>query len=169
VRKSCLTKEEEKSISQNRSEDSPTVLYGPKLKSTVLWIPHPDGYWILRNSEGVTCLQVDNSDKEVMEQLGLQPISDIADIYDITLEDLQYLLRMLAETGMLEGTQPQKPPPNKFNIQQLLSFQIPLLNPDAWLTKHTGKLRWFWTWQLAFFLCVLISASLAVWLALADD
>ncbi|MCC3569818.1 MULTISPECIES: hypothetical protein [unclassified Microcoleus] len=79
-----LTKEEGESISQNPSEDSPTILYGPKLKSTVLWIPHPDGYWILRNSEGVTCLQVDNSDKEVMEQLGLKPIGDIADIYDIT-------------------------------------------------------------------------------------
>ncbi|MCC3576146.1 MAG: hypothetical protein JGK30_32090 [Microcoleus sp. PH2017_40_RAT_O_B] len=105
---------------------SDTNLYGPKLKSTVLWIPHPDGYWILRNSEGITCLQVDNSDKEVMEELGFKPIGDIADIYDITLEDLQYLLRMLAETGMLEGTQPPKPPPNKFNIQQLLSFQIPL-------------------------------------------
>ncbi len=164
-----LTQEEEKSISQNPSEDSRTIFYGPKLKSTVLWIPHPDGYWILRNSEGVTCLQVDNSDKEVMEELGFKPIGDIADIYDITLEDLQYLLRMLAETGMLEGTQPPKPPPNKFNIQQLLSFQIPLLNPDAWLTKHTGKLRWIWTWQFAFFLGVLISASLAVWLALADE
>ena len=164
-----LTQEEGESISQNPSEDTPTILYGPKLKSTVLWIPHPDGYWILRNSEGVTCLQVDNFDKEVMSQFGWQPISDIADIYDITLEDLQYLLRMLAETGMLEGTQPPKPPQNKFNIQQLLSFQIPLFNPDAWLTKHAGKLRWIWTWQFAFFLCVLISASLAVWLALADE
>jgi len=114
-------------------------------------------------------LQVDNADKEVMSQLGLKPISDIASEYDITLEDLQYLLRMLAETGMLEGTQPPKPPPNKFNIQQLLSFQIPLLNPDAWLTKHTGKLRWIWTWQFCFCMGVLISASLAVWVALADE
>ncbi len=146
-----LTKEEGESISQNPSEDSTTILYGPKLKSTVQWILHPDGYWILRNSEGVTCLQVDNSDKEVMSQFGLQPIGDIADVYDITLEDLQYLLRMLAETGMLEGTQPPKPPPNKFNLQQLLCFQIPLFNPDAWLTKHTGKLRWIWTWQFCFF------------------
>ena len=45
-----------------------------------------------------------------MSQLGLKPISDIASEYDITLEDLQYLLRMLAEMGMLEGTQPPKPP-----------------------------------------------------------
>jgi len=164
-----LTQEEGESRYQNPSEDSPTILYGPKLKSTVQWIPHPNGYWILRNSEGVTCLQVDNSDKEVMSQLGLKPISDIASEYDITLEDLQYLLRMLAETGMLEGTQPQKPPPNKFNIQQLLSFQIPLFNPDAWLTKHTGKLRWIWTWQFCFCMGVLISASLAIWLALADE
>ena len=141
-----MTQEEGESRYQNPSEDSPTILYGPKLKSTVQWIPHPDGYWILRNSEGVTCLQVDTSDKKVMSQLGLKPISDLASEYDITLEDLQYLLRMLAETGMLEGTQPQKLPPNKFNIKQLLSFQIPLFNPDAWLTKHTGQLRWIWTW-----------------------
>src|SRR4028119_78236 len=166
---SGLTQEEGESRYQNPSEDCPTTLYGPKLKSTVQWIPHPDGYWILRNSEGVTCLQVDNADKEVMSQLGLKPISDIASEYDITLEDLQYLLQMLAETGMLEGTQPPKPPPNKFNIQQLLSFQIPLLNPDAWLTKHTGKLRWIWTWQFCFCMGVLISASLAVWVALADE
>jgi hypothetical protein len=106
-----LAQEEGESISQNPSEDSPTILYGPKLKSTVQWIPHPDGYWILRNSEGVTCLQVDNSDKEVMSQLGLKPISDIAWEYDITLEDLQYLLRMLAETGMLEGTPTSKTTP----------------------------------------------------------
>ncbi len=160
---------EGESLSPNSSEDSPRILYGPKLKSTVQWIPHPSGYWILRNSEGVTCLQVDNSDKEVMEKLGWRPISDIADVYDITLEDLQYLLRMLAETGMLQGTQPQKQPPNKFNFQQLLCFQIPLFNPDAWLTQHTGKLRWLWTWQFGFFLCVLISASLAIWLAFADE
>lgn len=69
---------EGESISQNKSEDSRTIFYGPKLKSTVLWIPHPDGYWILRNSEGVTCLQVDNSDKELISQFGLQPINDIA-------------------------------------------------------------------------------------------
>ena len=151
------------------SQISDTNLYSPKLKSTLKWIPHPGGYWILRNPEGITCLQVDNSDKEIMSQFGLQPISDIADIYDITLEDLQYLLRMLAETGMLEETQPQKLPANKFNIQQLLCFQIPIFNPDAWLTKHTRKLRWIWTWQFGFFLCALITASVAVWLALADE
>ena len=151
------------------SQKNNTNLYGSKLKSTIKWIPHPGGYWILRNPEGITCLQVDNSDKEIMSQFGLQPIADIALAYDITLEDLQYLLRMLAEMGMLEGTQSQKPPLNKFNIQQLLCFQIPLFNPDAWLSKHAGKLRWIWKWQFGFFLCALIGASVAVWLALADE
>jgi hypothetical protein len=130
-----------------------------QLKSTVQWIPHPDGYWILRNPEDITCLQVDNFDKQVILQLNQQPLTAILAAYDLDLEDVQNLLRDLAQTGMLEGT---KPPKSKFN---LLSFTIPLFNPDTFLTQHANKMRWIWTWEFGFFLCAFISSSAAVWFA----
>ena len=129
-----------------------------QLKSAVQWIPHPDGYWILRNPEDITCLQVDNLDKQVILQLSKQPITNILAEYELDLEDVQNLLRDLAQAGMLEGT---KPPKSKFN---LLSFTIPLFNPDTFLTQHIDKMRWIWTWEFGFLLCAFIASSVAVWL-----
>ncbi len=117
---------------------------GIQLKSSLEWIYHPEDYWILRNPENLTNLQIDNFDKEIISQLQLISIPAIANQYDITLEELQYLLQMLAGAGMLEGINPQKPP-KKFNLMQLFYYQIPVFNPDAWLTKHIDKLRWIWT------------------------
>jgi putative peptide zinc metalloprotease protein len=130
-----------------------------QLKSAVQWIPHPDGHWILRNPEDITCIQVDDFDKQVILQLSQQPITNILAEYNLDLEDVQNLLRDLAQAGMLEGT---KPPKAKFN---LLSFTIPLVNPDVWLSRHIDKLRWIWTWEFGFFLCAFIASSVAVWLA----
>ena len=36
-----------------------------RLKSEVHWIQHIDGYWILRNPEYLTFLQVNNTDKNI--------------------------------------------------------------------------------------------------------
>ena len=83
-----------------------------QLKSAVQWIPHPDGHWILRNPEDITCIQVDDFDKQIILQLSQQPITNILAEYDLDLEDVQNLLRDLAQAGMLEGT---KPPKAKFN------------------------------------------------------
>jgi putative peptide zinc metalloprotease protein len=128
-----------------------------KLKPAVQWIAHPDGHWILRNPEDMTFMEVDDFDKHAILQLGKQPLTNTLAECNLDLEDLQNLLRSLAQAGMLEGT---KPPKAKFN---LLSFTIPLVNPDVWLSRHIDKLRWIWTWEFGFFLCAFIASSAAVW------
>ncbi|MEK0188582.1 MAG: M50 family peptidase [Oscillatoriales cyanobacterium] len=128
-----------------------------ELKSAVQWIAHPDGHWILRNPEDMTFMEVDDFDKHVILQLSKQPVTNTLAEYNIDLEDVQNLLRSLAQTGMLEGT---KAPKAKFN---LLSFTIPLVNPDVWLSQHIDKLRWIWTWEFGFFLCAFIASSAAAW------
>ena len=80
---------------------------------------------------------------------------------------MQELLKSLAQAGMLEGTTAQKPA-NNFNLLKILSFQIPLCNPDRFLTQQIQKLEWIWTWQFGFFLTAFITASISVWLAFAD-
>jgi putative peptide zinc metalloprotease protein len=140
---------------------------GISLKDTVEWIQTEDGYWILRNAEEQTFFQFDDFDKRLISQLGHKPLIELANLADISLEQLQELLKSLAQAGMLEGTKAQKPP-NKFNLLKILSFQIPLCNPDKFLTKQIDKLSWIWTWQCGFFLTALIAASISVWLAFAD-
>lgn len=155
---------------ENPTPDSPPPKISNfiQLKSTVEWIPHPDGYWILRNPEDLICLQIDNFDKEVISQLSQQSLIAIVNQYDISLEDVQYLMQMLAKAGMLEGIKAPKPP-NKFNLQKLLYCKIPVLNPDAWLTQHINKLRWIWTEQFGFALCVFITTSVSLWLAFPSE
>lgn len=135
-----------------------------RLKSSVQWIPHPDGYWILRNPEDVTCLQIDNCDKEVIVQLGEQPLTAIVNQHDISLDDLQYLLRILAAAGMLEETKLQKPA-NQLSLKQLLYSKNSVINLDTWLTQSIDKVPWIWTWQFGYALCVFITASFSILLA----
>ena len=137
-----------------------------QLKSEVHWIQHPDGYWILRNPEYPTFLQVNNIDKNVICQLGKKPIPAIANKYDLTIQEFQQLLQKLAATGMLEGTEP---PPKKISLAQILFFKIPLFNPDEWLAENIDKLRWIWTTGFAFFLCFFLSQTFFLWLAYATD
>ncbi len=127
-----------------------------QLKSKVHWIQHPDGYWILRNPEYLTFIQVDNIDKNIISQLGEKPITAIANQYDLTIQDIQQLLQNLAATGMLEGTEP---PPKKFSFKQILFFKIPLFKPDQWLTENVDKFRWIWTTGFGFFLCFFLSQT----------
>ena len=137
-----------------------------QLKSKVHWIQHPDGYWILRNPEYPTFIQVDNIDKNIICLLGKKPITAIANKYNLTLQDIQQLLQKLAATGMLEGTEP---PPPKFSFRQILFFKIPLFKPDQWLAKHIDKFRWIWTAGFGFFLCFFLSQTIFLWLAYATD
>jgi hypothetical protein len=152
-----------------RDRASPQKKYSPNLKEIVEWIAHPDGYWIMRNPKDITCLQVEDFDKQIICQLGKQPIPAIVNHYDITIDELQSLLKMLAATGMLEGTEPPKPPKGQISLMQLLSLKIPLINPDRWLTKHIDKIRWIWTWQFGFFLLAFFTTSVALWFAFSDE
>jgi len=136
-----------KSTLVNQASPTPN---SPRLKPCVHWIAHPDGYWILRNPEDITFVQVGDRDKAIISQLGQLPTHLIKEEYCISQTELKYLLQLLAATGMLEGTKPAKPRRGKFTPLQLLSFKIRLFNPDPFLTRHIDKLRFLWTPPTAF-------------------
>ena len=137
-----------------------------QLKSVVQWIRHPEGYWILRNPESVTFLQVDDFDKRIISQLGKKPVEQVMTQYGITVEEIKQLLKMLATTGMLEGTQP---PAKKFSLSQILYLQIPLFKPDQWLSKNVDQFRWIWTEQFAIILCVFFTQTVILWFFYSTD
>lgn len=134
----------------------------PKLKPCVHWVAHPDGYWILRNPEDVTFLQVCDRDKAIIEQLGQIPAHLLAEEFCITQNELRYLLQLLTATAMLEGTKPAKRRRGKLSPLQLLSFKIRLFNPDPFLTKHIDKIRYLWTQPTAIFLTIFLIISAVV-------
>ncbi|MEM6254089.1 MAG: M50 family metallopeptidase [Cyanobacteria bacterium P01_D01_bin.156] len=125
----------------------PTVNFA--LKDVVQWIEHPDGYWLLRNTQDVTYLQVSSPDKQVIEALSQHAPHGVIRAYDVSPQELQHLLRLLSLTGMLEGSSPPKPPKRKFTPLQLLYFRRKLINPDQWLSQHIDKLHWIWTRPVA--------------------
>ncbi|MFW6296367.1 MAG: site-2 protease family protein [Halothece sp.] len=123
-----------------------------KLKSCVHWISHSSNYWILRNTEDITYLQVDQCDYEIISQFDKKPLAQIVNESGISIEELQEILKLLAATGMLEGTEPAKPNNKKFNLLQLLSFKLPLWNPDVWLSKNLNQVQFLFTRSFAFFI-----------------
>ncbi|MCL1475002.1 hypothetical protein [Argonema antarcticum] len=131
----------------------------PRLKPCVHWVAHPGGYWILRNPEDVTFLQVSDRDKAIIERLGQLPINIITEEFCITQNELRYLLQLLTATGMLEGSKPAKKRRNKFTPLQLLSFRIRLFNPDPFLTRHIDIIRFIWTKPTAFLLTAFLIIS----------
>ncbi|MFB2970233.1 site-2 protease family protein [Aerosakkonema sp. BLCC-F183] len=156
-----------KSTSVNQTSPTPPLSpsptpNSPHLKPCVHWVAHPDGYWILRNPEDITFLQVGDRDKAIISQLGQLPTHLIAEEYCITQTELKYLLQLLAATGMLSGTKPAKPRPRKFTPLQLLSFKIRLFNPDKFLSRHIDKLRFLWTHPTAFLLSIFLLISAVI-------
>ncbi len=135
----------------------------PQLKSCVQWVRHTDGYWILRNPEDVSYLQVSDRDRDIIAQLGQLPLDAIVQEFCITNERLRYLIQLLAATGMLVGTKPaKKQRRGKFTPLQLLSFKISLFNPDDWLTQNIKLLHWIWTPFFGFILFFFLAFSAAI-------
>jgi len=132
------------------------------LKSCLQWIHHPEGYWILRNPEDVTFLQVSDRDKLIIDQLSSRSPQEVAQEYHLSRQQIQHLWQLLAATAMFAGTKPPKPPKKKFNPLQLLSFKFTLFNPDPWLSRHIDKLRWIWTTPVCLTLCFFLAWSSAV-------
>jgi putative peptide zinc metalloprotease protein len=137
----------------------------PRLKSSVQWIAHPNGYWLLRNPLDVTFLQVSPADKAVIEHLGRFPLRELCQRHVITPETLRSLLQLLSVTGMLEGTQPSPPPKRRFTPLMLLSFKVPVFNPDRWLTQVISPLHWLWSRWFAVLLSGFLGISAAIGLA----
>ena len=130
------------------------------LKPCIHWIQTSQGYWILRNPEDITFLQVSDRDKRIIDALsqGKSP-QRILQTEPIDPPELQYLIKLLATTGMLDGSTPPKPPKaKKFNPMKLTFFKIRVCNPDRWLAQHVQALRWIWT--KSFFLTLLTLLSL---------
>lgn len=141
---------------------TPAINNCPQLKACVHWIAHPAGYWILRNPEDVTFLQVSNRDKAVIEQLGQLPFSSLSQQYNISEEELRYLWQILTATAMIEGTELPQLSKHKFHPLQLLSFKVCLFNPDIWLTKYVDKLRWIWTRTFCLLICFFLTLSIVI-------
>lgn len=130
------------------------------LKPHAHWIEHPDGYWILRNPEDVTFLQVSAADRQIIQQLALLSPDQVMQRDGVPPQAIERLMGLLAATGMLVGTTPAKPSKRPgFNPLQLLFFRLPLFNPDTWLSQHIGKLNWIWTREIAWVLTVFLVAS----------
>jgi len=127
-----------------------------RFKPGVQWIHNPDGYWILRNCEDVTFLQVSDRDRAIIEDMTRYESDRVCQQNNASPMEVRRLLQLLAATGMLEGTAPQKPKRGKFHPMQLLFFKLSLFNPDPWLSDRIDGLRWMWTkgfaWVLFFFL-----------------
>ncbi|MBP0021644.1 MAG: hypothetical protein J7647_29325 [Cyanobacteria bacterium SBLK] len=143
-----------------QSEEVRSVGSGlPQLKEGVEWIAHPHGHWILRNPIDITYLQIDRRSFEAISLLNTLPPDQICDRCGIPLHQLRSLLQLLAATGMLEGTTPQKPPKKKFTPLQLLFFKVPLFNPDPWLNAPARGLAWIWTKPSFFLLLTFLTGS----------
>lgn len=133
----------------------------PKLKAAVHWVYTSDEIWILRNPEDITFLQVSATDKQLIDDLATYSPQQILQSGTVDPNELQHLLKLLAATGMLEGTTPVKPPkPKKWNPLQLLSFKLRLFNPDPILNQFLPLIQWIWT--KAFFQSLLFLLSLSL-------
>ena len=129
------------------------------LKTCVQWIKHPHNYWILRNPEDVTNMQVCPQGKKIIDQLQKLPPQKVLQGGEFLPEDVQSILKQLRVTAMIEGTFPPKPPPQKFHPLQLLFFRRSLFNPDLYLEKPAKTLSWLWTTPFFFSLCTVLGWS----------
>lgn len=126
------------------NEKSPSRVSSP-LKPEVQWFSHPDGYWILRNQNDLTFLQVNDIGKAVTDDLGQLSPHEIVAKHGISQGELQQHLGLLAATGMLRGTKPASGKKGKFTPLDLLFILVPLFNPDAMLSRHVEKVRWLFS------------------------
>ncbi|MBL1177203.1 hypothetical protein [Pantanalinema sp. GBBB05] len=149
----------EPSVNEPVSHPAATTDY--RLKSSLHWFHHPDGYWILRNPNQVKYqMQVSDRHKTAIELLERLPLAQIVQQCQIPAAELRHLIQHLALAGMLVGIEPPKPPQRKFTPLNLLFFSLPLGNPDRWLSCHVDRLRWLWTPMFSLCLSIFLLVSL---------
>jgi putative peptide zinc metalloprotease protein len=115
------------------------------LRACVEWDHQPEGYWILNNPLTETVLMVTAADKPAIEAIGWLRDADLCQDHNISPQELAKLRKLLGSQAMLEGVEPPAKPRGKFNPMQLLFFRVTVCDPDPWLSRHVGKLRWIWT------------------------
>jgi putative peptide zinc metalloprotease protein len=127
------------------------------LKSTVQWIRHQDGYWLLRlqNANNLAYMQVSDWESKLIKDLSKLPIKTILDKYKIDAQYVQNLLKLLAVKGMLEGFEAPKPK-KKFSILQILYFRFNLFNPDRFLNSNINKIRFIFTTEFFLLICLFL-------------
>jgi putative peptide zinc metalloprotease protein len=144
------------------SPDTMSSVSMRRFKSDVHWVPLPS-YWILRNPEDVTHMQIDDDTiKLLIDDIDdiNQPLLAIAKKYGISIQEVDCLMSQLANFAMLDGTKlPPPPPKGKWNPLHLLYMRYPLINPDDWLTKYVNYLEWIWTSTTGFFLIALLTLA----------
>lgn len=133
-----------------------------RFKSDVHWVQLPS-YWILRNPEDVTHMQIDDDTIKLLiddiDNINLSFLA-IAKKYGISILEVNCLMSQLANFAMLVGTKlPPPPPKGKWNPLHLLYIRYPLINPDSRLTKYVKYLEWIWTRTTGFFLIALLALA----------
>lgn len=133
-----------------------------RFKSDVHWVQLPS-YWILRNPEDVTHMQIDDDTIKLLiddiDNINLSLLA-IAKKYGISIQEVDCLISQLANFAMLVGTKlPPPPPKGKWNPLHLLYIRYPLINPDSRLTKYVKYLEWIWTRTTGFFLIALLALA----------
>lgn len=133
-----------------------------RFKSDVHWVQLPS-YWILRNPEDVTHMQIDDDTIKLLiddiDNINLSFLA-IAKKYGISILEVDCLMSQLANFAMLVGTKLSPPPPKgKWNPLHLLYIRYPLINPDSRLTKYVKYLEWIWTRTTGFFLIALLALA----------
>ena len=133
-----------------------------RFKSDVHWVQLPS-YWILRNPEDVTHMQIDDDTIKLLiddiDNINLSFLA-ITKKYGISILEVNCLMSQLANSAMLVGTKlPPPPPKGKWNPLHLLYIRYPLINPDIRLTKYVKYLEWIWTRTTGFFLIALLALA----------
>lgn len=134
-----------------------------RLKSAVQWIHHTDGYWFLRlqKTDSIAYMQISYKDKNMIEHLSKLPVEDVIKKIEVDPLEIQELLQNLAVKGMLEGFEAPKFK-KRFSILQLLFFTFRLFNPDEWLNRNINKIRFLFTTEFCFLLCMFLGFSTVV-------
>ncbi|MEA5469071.1 M50 family metallopeptidase [Spirulina sp. 06S082] len=145
------------------------------LKPEAEWIEHPAGYWLLRNPKGtpkwgliqkkipnLVYLFFNQYSYETIQLLEQFPLETVVDRCNYPSQQLQQQRQILAATGMLAGIDPPAKKGFSLNPLQLLYLQIPLFDPDTFLSLYGDRLSWLWTKMAGFCLALFLTSCAIV-------
>jgi len=134
-----------KIISLEEPDAAPQAASAWQLKPEVEWILHQEGYWILRNTDDFTFMQLPFAAKAIVQAMANEPPEQVAQHHDVSMLEVRSLMQQLAATGMFINTHPPQRPQGKFKPTQLLFLKFSLCNPDRWLTSTFPYIQGLWS------------------------